>query len=56
MRPTMAIAIDAPPGSDAPWGFLLRELPGKRTRLITTGYWTMQPRWLQPLVSVALYE
>lgn len=46
-------------GADALWGFLLKELPNGRTRLIVSGYWTMQPRWLQPLrplVSVAFYE
>jgi hypothetical protein len=43
-------------GADALWAFLLRELPTGRTRLIVSGYWTMQPRWLQPLVSLAFYE
>jgi hypothetical protein len=43
-------------GTDALWGFLLRELPRGRTRLIVSGYWKMEPRWLTPLVSVAFYE
>jgi hypothetical protein len=43
-------------GADALWGFLLKELPGARTRLIVSGYWTMRRRWLRPLVSVAFYE
>jgi hypothetical protein len=47
------------PGADALWGFLLRELPHGGTRLIVSGYWKMQPPWLQPLrplVSLAFYE
>lgn len=46
-------------GADALWGFLLKELPGARTRLVVSGYGKMQPAWLQPLwplVSVAFYE
>ena len=43
-------------GANALWGFLLKELPNGRTRLIVSGYGAMQPRWLQPLVDFAMYE
>jgi hypothetical protein len=43
-------------GADALWGFLLKELPSGCTRLIVSGYWAMQPRWLQALVSFTFYE
>ena len=29
------------------WGFLLTELPGRRTRLVIGGYQAMRPRWLE---------
>jgi proline iminopeptidase len=47
-----------PPRSytDSTWSFLLEELPGGRTRLIVSGYWAMQPRWLKPIVNFALLE
>lgn len=38
------------------WGFWLKEIPGNRTRLIVSGYWSMRPRWLQPILSVFLLE
>jgi proline iminopeptidase len=38
------------------WGFLLQELPGNRTRLIVSGYWSLRPRWLQPILSVLVLE
>jgi proline iminopeptidase len=38
------------------WGFQLRDLPGGRTRLIVSGYWSLLPRWLQPLMSVLMLE
>jgi proline iminopeptidase len=33
------------------WGFLLEELPGKRTRLVISGYQTFRPRWIERFVS-----
>ena len=43
--------------TDSTWGFLLTELPGRRTRLLVSGYWASRPRWLQHLfVSVAVLE
>ena len=42
--------------TDSTWGFLLTELPGRRTRLLVSGYWALRPRWLQHLVSVAVLE
>jgi hypothetical protein len=42
--------------TDSTWGFLLEELPGRRTRLVVSGYWSLRPRWLQPLVSILLLE
>ena len=33
------------------WGFLLEELPGRRTRLVIGGYEVLRPRWLGTLVS-----
>lgn len=48
----------APPRffTDSLWGFLLEELPGRRTRLVVSGYWSLRPRWLQPLTSVMVLE
>jgi proline iminopeptidase len=42
--------------TDSLWGFLLKELPGGRTRLIVSGYWALRPRWLQPIMSVLVLE
>ena len=42
--------------TDSIWGFLLEELPGDRTRLVVSGYWTLRPRWLQPMTSFAVLE
>ena len=42
--------------TDSLWGFLLRELPGKRTRLIVSGYWALEPRWLKRAATILLYE
>lgn len=42
--------------TDSTWGFWLGELPGRRTRLIVSGYWDLRPRWLQPFVSVLVLE
>ncbi len=38
------------------WGFLLHEQPGDRTRIIVSGYWSLQPRWLQPILSFLFLE
>jgi proline iminopeptidase len=38
------------------WGFLLQEVPGGRARLVVSGYWSLRPRWLQPILSVLLLE
>lgn len=42
--------------TDSTWGFLLKELPGGRTRLIVSGYWAFSPRWLMPLMAVLFLE
>ena len=42
--------------TDSLWGFLLTEMPGRRTRLVVGGYWAFEPRWLQPVATVLLYE
>jgi hypothetical protein len=42
--------------SDATWAFQLKELPGRRTRLVVSGYWAMQPRWVRPVVSFIFLE
>lgn len=42
--------------TDSLWGFLLEELPGGHTRLVVSGYWSLRPRWLQPLLSFAVLE
>lgn len=42
--------------TDSTWSFLLKELPGGRTRLVVSGYWALRPGWLRPLVSVFLLE
>jgi proline iminopeptidase len=33
------------------WGFLLNELPGRRTRLVIGGYEAFRPRWLGRIYS-----
>jgi len=33
------------------WGFLLKELPDHRTRLVVGGYQAIRPRWLERLVN-----
>jgi hypothetical protein len=30
--------------TDSTWGFMLEELPGGRTRLVVSGYWSLRPR------------
>lgn len=42
--------------TDSIWGFDLRSLPNARTRLVVSGYWALQPKWLQPIMSVAILE
>jgi hypothetical protein len=42
--------------TDSLWGFLLGELPGGRTRLVVSGYWSLRPRWLQPVASFVFLE
>jgi hypothetical protein len=37
------------------WGFLLRELPAGRTRLIIGGYQTLRPRWMERFVNYWIY-
>jgi hypothetical protein len=48
----------APPRfyTDSLWGFLLEELPGRRTRLVVSGYWSLRPRWLQAVASFLFLE
>lgn len=38
------------------WGFWLKTTPEGRTRLIVSGYWSMKPKWLQPIFSVLVLE
>lgn len=42
--------------TDSLWGFELREDPGERTRLVVSGYWSLRPQWLQPIMSIAVLE
>ena len=42
--------------TDSTWGFRLEELPGGRTRLVVSGYWSLQPRWLRPVLSAVFLE
>ncbi len=42
--------------TDSIWGFLLEELPQGRTRLVVSGYWSLKPRWLQPIMSFTVLE
>lgn len=44
------------PHSESLWAFWLKELPGGKTRLLVSGYWNMEPRWLQPFISFAVLE
>ncbi|MFC9356436.1 hypothetical protein ACFTZB_07610 [Rhodococcus sp. NPDC057014] len=37
------------------WGFLLKELPGGRTRLVIGGYQVLRPRWLGRFVFYWLF-
>jgi proline iminopeptidase len=42
--------------TDSLWGFLLEELPGARTRRVVSGYWSLRPRWLQPVAGFFVLE
>jgi proline iminopeptidase len=42
--------------TDSTWAWLLEELPGGRTRMVVSGYWRLEPRWLQPIMSFAVLE
>lgn len=42
--------------TDSTWSFELEPLSGDRTRLIVSGYWAMQPRWLQPVLNLVFLE
>jgi hypothetical protein len=42
--------------TDSTWGFLLEALPDGRTRLVVSGYWSLQPGWLQPISSFLVLE
>ena len=44
------------PGSfvDSLWAFQLKRLPGERTRLLVSGYWIVQPRWLRPFMNLLI--
>jgi hypothetical protein len=33
------------------WGFLLKPLPGGRTRLVISGYQTYRPRWIERFIA-----
>jgi hypothetical protein len=42
--------------TDSTWGFLLEELPERRTRLVVSGYWAMRPSWLRLILNFAVLE
>ena len=42
--------------TDSLWGFELKDAAGGRTRLVVSGYWSIRPKWLQPILSVLLLE
>lgn len=42
--------------SDSLWAFLLKPLPGDRTRLVVSGYWAFRPQWLQGIVGFLFLE
>lgn len=42
--------------SDSLWAFLLKELPGHRTRLVVSGYWAFEPGWLQGIFAFLFLE
>ena len=42
--------------TDSTWCWVLEPLPSGRTRVIESGYWAFEPRWLQGLVSALFIE
>ena len=42
--------------TDSTWSYLLEPLPGGRTRVVESGYWAFEPRWLQPIVGILFIE
>lgn len=42
--------------TDSAWSWLLEDLPRDRTRLVVSGYWSLRPRWLQPITSFLFLE
>jgi proline iminopeptidase len=42
--------------NDSTWGLLIEELPDRRTRVVVSGYWSLRPRWLQPIMSFIFLE
>lgn len=55
-RPFDPIGDPPPHHTDSLWGFLLREMPDGRTRLVVSGYWRLSPAWLRGPMSVAVLE
>lgn len=42
--------------SDSLWAFQLKELPEGKTRLVVSGYWARNPRWLHNMLNFAFLE
>ncbi len=42
--------------TDSTWSFRLRPAPENRTRLVVSGYWAFEPRWLKPVVGTVMLE
>jgi hypothetical protein len=42
--------------TDSLWAFHLRELPGRRTRLVVSGYTASRPRWFAALTGFLFWE
>jgi len=42
--------------TDSLWAFQLNELPGGRTRLVVSGYWSMKPGWAKALANGFILE
>lgn len=55
-RPFDPAGVRPPRYTDSTWGFLLDPLPGGRTRLVVSGYWALEPRWLRPILSFVVLE
>jgi hypothetical protein len=58
VRTGRAVRLGRAPGgfTDSTRGFELEELPQDRARLVVSGYWSLRPRWLQPVMSAVLLE